>query len=78
MLPDFLSPPPVHLKDGCIRFVADPSYEISLNRIDSAFSLLSWVRHMGEKTWVTSETLVAFIEVVCEAKGWTNELHLSC
>jgi len=45
-------------------------YAINLDRLDLPEKVLSWVAHMGRKTWVTAEMLSDFIELahpdVCE------------
>jgi hypothetical protein len=50
----------VHIEDNHL-IISDQSmsqnYEISLKRMDTPEKILSWVRHLGEKNWVTAPLL---------------------
>lgn len=46
-------------------------YPISLDRVDSAEKILSWIIHLSEKNWVTSEMLGRFVEKCCSANKIT-------
>jgi hypothetical protein len=39
-------------------------YQIALNRCDTPEKLLSWIFHLSEKTWMTTEVLHKFIDLV--------------
>jgi hypothetical protein len=45
-------------------------YEVDLDRVGDEAKLLSWVRHIGPKTWMDKKLLLAFIERVYAIKGW--------
>lgn len=59
----------VTVEGGAVIFLED-HYEIELARIKNRASLLEWIHHMAQKTWVTNEMIVQFIEKVCVVKGW--------
>ena len=48
-------------------------YDIEMDRIPDPMALLQWVAHLGQKTWpgMTAQEISAFIERICERKGWT-------
>jgi hypothetical protein len=50
-------------------------YWIEMHRIPSPLALLQWIAHWGAKGWkgMTSDEISAFVEAVCERKGW--KLH---
>lgn len=43
-------------------FVIDEHYPIAFDDCDSAEKILSWILHLSEKTWVTTDLLRRFIE----------------
>lgn len=47
-------------------------YDIALDGVATPLALLHWVAHLAGKGWagMTSEEIGAFIETVCERKGW--------
>jgi len=57
-------------KLGCITINVAYPYRIELNRITDPESVLRWVHHLTEKTWMTTELVHEFIERVYDIKGW--------
>jgi hypothetical protein len=54
------------VEDQCFVFKCAADYWISFDRIDTAPKLLSWVRHLMEKNWMTPERMKFFIDLVGE------------
>ena len=48
----------------------DQEYEIQLSQISTQISLLRWVCHLSDKTWVSKDHLEALIYDVCKHYGW--------
>lgn len=44
-------------------------YPIPLNECNSADTILHWVWHLAEKTWMTQDISRKFIEVACDYHG---------
>jgi hypothetical protein len=49
--------------EGCITIHGPFEYEIELARCATAVAILQWVRHLSEKTWVTTEMIERFVDV---------------
>jgi hypothetical protein len=59
----------VTVDDGLLT-IHDPSeYEIALSRCATAEGILQWVRHLSEKTWVTTEIIERFVPVASQNIG---------
>ena len=48
----------------------DYPYEIEANRIRSKADLLEWMYHLAEKPWMTTEAMIAFLDLVYRLKGF--------
>ena len=58
--------------DGDIVFMypsGGGSYEIVKSRCDTHAKILSWVLHMGQKSWVTTEAIQKFILLAIQTNG---------
>jgi hypothetical protein len=53
----------VTISDGCLSINGPSQYEIALSRCATAEAILQWVRHLSEKTWVTTEIIEQFVVV---------------
>lgn len=49
--------------EGWITIHGPFDYEIALGRCANAVAILQWVRHLSEKTWVTTEMIERFVAV---------------
>ena len=60
----------VYTEEGTkwVRFNSDPRdphpYEFEVERVPNFRAALIWLYHMGEKTWVSKEHLLEFLEEV--------------
>jgi len=70
-LKDFIETPrraKLARREGEWVVINGPSdYEILFSRCNTPEKVLSWVRHLAEKSWVTCEHLTDFIDA-CEIK----------
>lgn len=55
----------VYVKDDHIILNVSYEYNILKADCDTPEKLLSWVYHLTEKTWMTTEAMRRFIEVAC-------------
>lgn len=55
--------------DGWITIHGPFAYEIALSRCSTAVAILQWVRHLSEKTWVTTEMIERFVAVASGKAG---------
>lgn len=47
----------------------DSDYFIEITRISSCFTLVDWLLHLKEKTWVTNDDLADFLTAVDDLSG---------
>ncbi len=47
----------------------DQEYSVPLSRCDTYEKILSWVYHLSEKTWVTTEVVNEFIKTALNEHG---------
>lgn len=59
----------VSVKEGHIVINVTYEYNIPLETCQSYKNILSWVLHLTEKTWITTEVLERFILVACLEAG---------
>jgi hypothetical protein len=59
----------VSVKEGHIVINVTYEYNIALDTCQSYKNILSWVLHLTEKTWMTTEVLERFIRVACHEAG---------
>ena len=55
----------VSVESGYIILRVASEYKIALNRCSTFPDILSWVFHLAEKSWMTTEILHHFILVAC-------------
>lgn len=55
--------------DGWITIHGPYQYEIALSRCSTAETILQWVRHLAEKTWMTTEIIERFVAVASAKAG---------
>lgn len=62
----------VTMGDGCLKINCpdNAEYEIEFDRCKTPEAILSWVHHLNEKNWMTTEITTRFIEVAGEHIGW--------
>lgn len=46
-------------------------YPVPLSRVATPRDLVSWVYHLAEKDWVSTDLLRCFMEEVCRHKNWS-------
>ena len=61
----------VSVESGCIVLRVASEYKIALNRCSTFPDILSWVFHLTEKSWMTTEILHHFILVACRENKLT-------
>jgi hypothetical protein len=57
-------------KNNTLVIDAAYPYEIDLDRVKHPMSLVRWVAHLSEKTWMDTGLINEFILRVCAIKGW--------
>lgn len=62
--------PLVYVEGESVFIDKEVEYDIDLPSIKGKADLLELVHHISKKKWVTKEHITAFIQVVCNAKGW--------
>ncbi|WP_421789328.1 hypothetical protein [Hyphobacterium sp.] len=65
----------VRVEDGHLVIDVKYEYNIHLSRIDTPEKVVSWVYHLTEKTWMTTEVLREVLKTVSNENG--IDIHLN-
>lgn len=70
--PEDMAAPLADLSNNSIRLwdSGHYNYVIPLNRIKEPADLVSWVHHLCEKNWVTTDHITGLLELTCQVRGW--------